>query len=150
MLLGLIALSLCLTQIYTLEIYSDLRLGRNDSYKLWCEIVFMPNHRGWSDNQTAKAWTNISVSIYPYIAEGFQLTASSETYRSEVSAIVPYTNVSLVEGTFQHFGFSIFYWGDVFAIYLGLLHPILTNLTTHLIVPTPFCDVSSLTLGCKI
>jgi hypothetical protein len=107
----------------------------------------MPNHRGMSNRQPYEKWTNVSISIYPYIAEGFQLTASSDPYRTKVYAVVPYTNVSLVEGTFQHFDFSIFYWGNVFAIYLGLLHPILTNLTTHLIVPTPFCDVSSLILG---
>ena len=129
------------------EIYSDLRMGRNDSYKLWCEMVFMPNHRGWSGNQPPEEWTNVTVSIYPYIAQGFQLTASENAYHTKIPAFIPSANVSIFEGTFQSLSFSIFYWDNVFPIYLGLLNPILTNFSSHMILSRNFCDVSSLVLG---
>lgn len=131
------------------EIYSDLKMGRNDSYKLWCEMVFMPNHRGWSGNQPPEEWTNVSVSIYPYIAQGFQLTGSENTYRTKIAAFIPFANVSIFQGMFQTLSFSIFYWDDVFPIYLGLLNPILTNFTTYMVSSQNFCDVSSLVLGTK-
>ena len=129
------------------EIYSDLRMGRNDSYKLWCEMVFMPNHRGWSGNQPPEEWTNVTVSIFPYIAQGFQLTASENGSKRGISTYIPYTNVSLFEDTLQFLHFSIFYWANVFPIYLGLLNPSLTNLSSQVPPPHNFCDVSSLILG---
>ena len=143
----LIILSLMISLYTSQEIYSDLRMGRNDSYKLWCEMVFMPNHRGWSGNQPAEEWTNVTVSIYPYIAQGFQLTASENAYCTKIPAFIPSANVSIFKNMFQSLSFSIFYWDNVFPIYLGLLHPILTNFSSHVILPRNFCDVSSLVLG---
>ena len=124
-------------------------MGRNDSYKLWCEMVFMPNHRGWANNlnQPPEEWTNVTVSIFPYIAQGFQLTASGNEYQTKISAYIPFANVSIFEGMFQSLSFSIFYWDDVFPIYLGLYNPILTNLSAHILSSRNFCDVSSLVLG---
>ena len=131
------------------EVWTDLSQGRNDSYKLWCEMVFMPNHRGWSGNQPPEEWTNVTVSIFPYIAQGFQLTGSTNSYRMKIPAYIPFTNVSIFEGMFQSLSFSIFYWDDVFPIYLGLYKPTLTNFSasTYIISSRNFCDVSSLVLG---
>ena len=119
MLLLVCLISLC-AALYEAEIWTDLRMGRNDSYKLWCEMVFMPNHRGWSGNQPPEEWTNVTVSIFPYISQGFQLTGSENAYPTRVSAFIPFANVSIFEGMFQSLSFSIFYWDDVFPIYLGL------------------------------
>ena len=145
MFLLLVLISLCAAQ----EVWTDLSQGRNDSYKLWCEMVFMPNHRGWANNlnQPPEEWTNVTVSIFPYIAQGFQLTGSTNSYRMKTPAYIPLVNVSIFEGMFQSLSFSIFYWDDVFPIYLGLLNPILTNFTPHMVSSRNFCDVSSLVLG---
>jgi hypothetical protein len=109
-------------------------------------MVFAPNHRGWGSNQPPEQWTNVTVSIFPYIARGFQITASSSNLNTLPSAYIPLSNVTLFDGTFQFLRFSIFYWDNVFPIYLGLYHPFLTNFTKFSSY-SPFCDVSHLVLG---
>ena len=142
-----ILLLILLQSTYSQKISTNLLVGRNKSFIQWCEIVFMPNHRGWSGNQPSEEWTNISVAIFPYIAKEFQLTASSSNEPSETSAYIPLANSSVIDGMFQVLHFSIFYWDNVFSIYLGLYRPVLVNISKESRDTSPFCDVSYVKLG---
>ena len=131
----------------TLSNYVDLNLGRNDSYKEWCEIVLAPNHRGWSGFKERKEWTNVTVSIFPYMAKGFQLTAAKNNKNVKSLAYIPYYDYYTFRNVFQFLNFSISYSTDVFAIYLGLYQPLLLNYTFTQAKYSHFCDVSNLILG---
>lgn len=135
--------------LFTLTVsnYVDLNLGRNDSYKEWCEIVLAPNHRGWSAFKDSREWTNVTISIFPYMAKGFQLTAAKKNKNIKVEAYIPYYNSYTFKHVFQFLNFSISYSTDVFAIYLGLYQPVLLNFTFRQSKYSHFCDVSNMVLG---
>lgn len=109
---------------FAFELIHDLRFGRNGSYTQWCEIVFMPEHRGWSGNQPPEEWGNLTIALSPFYASGAQLTAALNAKSFGVSAYIIDASLSLDSIRGQYINLSIFWWGDVFSIYMGLLSPV--------------------------
>ena len=135
------------------SVYHDINAGRNGSFTMWCAIIIEPSHRGYSGNQPPDEWTNFTVSIFPYIAKEFQITGSKDRSKTQNSGyIVSANSYTLDEFPIQIVNFTIFWWYNVFPIYLGMLDPTLVNFTKSKDLEKkdsdiPFCDVTDISYG---
>ena len=145
------------------NVLTNLLAGRNASYTLWCKIVIMPNRRGRGGNQPPEEWTNYSISVFPYLAKGFQFTFSRDSQKADGSAYMPVAWSHVFDGIIQNVHFSLFWWNDVFEFYLGMLDPKIVNISSSALslfssrakgnedgggqCGDPFCDVDSVVYG---